>query len=106
VVVVEDHQQMGTIQSQVTTVGLDLVQVHGIDETGAEVLRKRLRRSQVLTFFARLPRCLIGMEACATAHTGRASCGHRAIKSSHAAAVREALREAQQDRRGRRRSDL
>ena len=72
VVVVEDHQRWGPSMSQITTVGLDLAknvfQVHGIDETGAGMLRKRLRRGQVLTFFARLPRCLIGMEACATAH--------------------------------------
>ena len=58
--------------SEVTTVGLDLAknvfQVHGIDGAGGTVLRKRLRRGQVLAFFASLPRCLIGMEACATAH--------------------------------------
>jgi len=56
---------------EVTTVGLDLAkhvfQVHGIDEEGAVVLRKQLRRSQVLVFFGRLPRCLVGLEACATA---------------------------------------
>jgi transposase len=70
--VVEDHQQRGPSMSEITTVGLDLAknvfQVHGIDATGTAVLRKRLRRGQVLAFFARLPRCLIGMEACATAH--------------------------------------
>jgi transposase len=58
--------------SEITTIGLDLAkhvfQVHGIDASGAPVVRKRLRRSEVLTFFARLPRCLIGLEACATAH--------------------------------------
>jgi transposase len=43
-------------------------QVHGIDASGAPVVRKRLRRSEVLAFFARLPGCLVGMEACATAH--------------------------------------
>ena len=36
--------------------------------TGATVLRKRLRRGQVLAFFGRLPRCVVGLEACATAH--------------------------------------
>jgi transposase len=55
-----------------TTIGLDLAksvfQVHGIDETGAVVLRKRLRRAQVVTFFAGLGPCLVGVEACATAH--------------------------------------
>jgi len=58
--------------SEITTVGLDLAkhvfQVHGVDASGTPVLRKRLRRSEVLAFFARLPGCLIGLEACATAH--------------------------------------
>ena len=57
---------------EVTTVGLDLAksvfQVHGIDADGAAVLRKQVRRAQVLAFFSRLPRCLVGMEACATSH--------------------------------------
>jgi transposase len=41
---------------------------HGIDTEGTTVLRKRLRREQVLAFFSRAPRCLVGLEACATAH--------------------------------------
>src|ERR671922_43045 len=57
---------------EITTIGLDLArqvfQVHGIDADGMTVLRKQLRRSQVLSFFSRLAPCLIGMEACATAH--------------------------------------
>src|SRR5499427_1781290 len=57
---------------EITTIGLDLAkhvfQVHGVDASGATVLRKRLRRNQVLAFFAGLPRCLVGLEACATAH--------------------------------------
>ena len=57
---------------QVTTIGLDLAknifQVHGVDAAGGIVVRKRLRRGQVLIFFNGLPHCLIGMEACATAH--------------------------------------
>jgi len=57
---------------QITTVGLDLAkhvfQVHAVDVTGSIVLRKRLPRSQVHTFFAGLQPCLVGMEACATAH--------------------------------------
>ena len=57
---------------EVTTIGLDLAkhvfQVHGVDAEGATVLRKQLRRAQVLAFFSRLPRCLVGLEACATAH--------------------------------------
>jgi transposase len=57
---------------QITTIGLDIAknvfQVHGIDANETVVVRKRLRRSQVLEFFKALPPCLIGMEACATAH--------------------------------------
>jgi transposase len=57
---------------QITTIGLDIAknvfQVHGIDADEKVVVRKQLRRSQVLEFFMALPPCLIGMEACATAH--------------------------------------
>jgi transposase len=57
---------------EITTIGLDLAkhvfQVHGVDAEGAVVMRKQLRRGQVLSFFGRLPPCLVGMEACATAH--------------------------------------
>ena len=57
---------------EITTVGLDLAkhvfQVHGVDAAGATVLRKQLRRGQLLLFFGRLRRCVVGMEACATAH--------------------------------------
>jgi transposase len=57
---------------QITTVGLDLAkrvfQVHAVDASGGVVVRKALRRSQVLPFFTRLPPCLIGMEACGTSH--------------------------------------
>jgi transposase len=57
---------------QVTTIGLDIAkrvfQVHGVDAAGAVVVRKKLRRSELLQFFARLAPCLIGIEACATAH--------------------------------------
>jgi transposase len=57
---------------QITTIGLDLAkhvfQVHAVDAAGNVVLKKRLRRNQVPTFFAGLKPCLVGMEACATAH--------------------------------------
>lgn len=57
---------------QVCTVGLDIAknvfQVHGVDESGAVVLRRQVRRGQVLALFEKLPRCLVGIEACATAH--------------------------------------
>lgn len=57
---------------QVTTVGLDLAksvfQVHAVDADGRVIIRKALRRAQVLPFFAKQPPCLVGMEACGTSH--------------------------------------
>jgi transposase len=71
-VVVDDHQQREPSMGEITTVGLDLAknvfQVHAVDEAGAVVELKRLRRGQVLGFFEKLPSCLVGLEACATAH--------------------------------------
>lgn len=58
--------------SEIITVGLDLAknvfQAHGADASGQAVLRKKLRRDQVLEFFARLPSCVVAMEACGSAH--------------------------------------
>ncbi len=58
--------------TKMTIIGLDLAktvfQVHGADQDGRPVMRKKLRRRQVLGFFAGLPPCLIGLEACASAH--------------------------------------
>ncbi|MCI4588798.1 IS110 family transposase [Sphingobium sp. BYY-5] len=57
---------------EITTVGLDLAkrvfQVHAVDASGTVVLRKALRRAQVLPFFTKLPPCLVGIEACGTSH--------------------------------------
>ena len=57
---------------EISTIGLDLAkrifQVHGIDAASKVVVRKALRRSQLLPFFAKLPPCLVGMEACGTSH--------------------------------------
>jgi transposase len=57
---------------EITIVGLDLAknifQVHAISSTGEVVVRRSLRRAQVAPFFSKLPRCLIGMEACGTSH--------------------------------------
>jgi transposase len=57
---------------KITTVGIDLAknvfQVHGVDERGQVVLRRQLRREQMAEFFVRLSPCLIGMEACGSAH--------------------------------------
>lgn len=56
----------------VTTIGIDIAknvfQFHGVDESGAVVLRRKVRRSGVLDFLASLPACLVAMEACASAH--------------------------------------
>jgi transposase len=53
---------------QITTIGLDIAknvfQVHGIDAAEKVVVRKQLRRSQVMGFFEGLAPCLVGMEAC------------------------------------------
>jgi transposase len=58
--------------TEVATIGLDLAkrvfQVHGVDEAGAVTIRRQLRRSEVVRYFAKLPRCVVGMEACASAH--------------------------------------
>src|SRR4029077_17879391 len=57
---------------QIATIGIDLAktvfQLHAVDADGATVIRKRLRRVEVLSFLAGLAPCLIGMEACATSH--------------------------------------
>jgi transposase len=56
----------------ISTIGIDLAknvfQVHGVDAQGDVVVVRKLRRAQVVAFFAKVPVCLIGMEACATAH--------------------------------------
>ena len=58
--------------SSVTTVGLDLAkhifQVHGVDAAGRVVVAKSIKRSKLLDFFASLPRCLVGLESCGSAH--------------------------------------
>jgi transposase len=57
---------------EITTVGLDIAkrvfQLHGVDAAGRAVLRRKLQRSEVLAFFKTLPPCLVGIEACGTAH--------------------------------------
>lgn len=60
------------MQQEVVTVGVDLAknvfQVHAIDADGKVLVRRQLRRAEDLKFFAALPPCLVGMEACASAH--------------------------------------
>src|SRR5215213_2713935 len=62
----------GDVRMQITTVGLDiaknLFQVHGADAQGRVVLKRKLARGKVLEFFATLPACLVGLEACGAAH--------------------------------------
>ena len=61
----------------ITTIGLDIAksvfQVHGVDAAGQVVIRRQLKRRYVLSFFEKLPPCLIGIEACASSPIGRAS---------------------------------
>jgi transposase len=68
---VEDHLREASVE-EVRTIGLDLAkhvfQAHGASASGAVVFRRKLRREQVLTFFAGQPRCLVAMEACAGSH--------------------------------------
>ena len=56
----------------VVTIGLDLAksvfQIHGVDGTGQTALRRRLGRYELVSYFAKLPSCLVGMEACSAAH--------------------------------------
>lgn len=67
----------------ITTIGIDLAkntfQLHGVDSKGKAVLRRTLKRDQVVPYFANLPSCLVGMEACTgSAYWERAieECGH------------------------------
>jgi transposase len=57
---------------EVITIGIDIAksvfQIHGVDADGTIVIRRRVGRAKVLELFAELPPCLVGMEACATAH--------------------------------------
>jgi len=57
---------------QITTVGLDVAkqvfQVHGVDVYGKVIVRKQLRRKEVVAYFTKLPPCEIGMEACSSSH--------------------------------------
>ena len=58
---------------QVITIGLDIAKsvfqvLHGVDAAGEVVMRRQLRRAQLLAFFGKQPACLVGIEACASAH--------------------------------------
>src|SRR5262245_17988255 len=66
------NHQRGPSMPTLTTIGLDLakkvIQVHGVDAEGKVVVARELKRKEVLAFFAKLPPCLLGMEACGSAH--------------------------------------
>ena len=86
------------------TIGLDLAksvfQVHGVSADGTAVLRRQLRRGQVLAFFARLDPCLIGMEACSGAHHWArelATLGHE-VRLMPAAYVKPYVKRGKTDR--------
>jgi transposase len=71
--VVGDFHHAGDLpMAKIRMIGLDLAksvfQVHGADAAGRCLVRRRLRRTQLLEFFANLPACLVGMEACPSAH--------------------------------------
>jgi transposase len=71
-VIVSNESPEGVVHMQVSTIGIDLAknvfQIHGVDSSGKVVVTRQLRRKQVLEFFGKLSPCLIGMEACGTAH--------------------------------------
>ncbi|SPW32405.1 Uncharacterised protein [Edwardsiella tarda] len=74
------HYLSGAAIMSVKTIGIDLAkevfQIHGIDEHGNRLFNKQLKRAKMLSFFANIPPCLIGMEACASAHfwAGKLGC--------------------------------
>jgi transposase len=79
----------------VTTVGLDIaksvLQVHGIDAEGKVIIRRQLKRRYVLAFFQKLPRCVVGIEACASSHHWSRelqALGHRVVRHSLRSASR------------------
>src|SRR5438477_10325121 len=85
------HHRGEPSMSEIKTIGLDLAkhvfQVHGVDAAGECVLRKRLRRGQVIFFFAQLPRCLVGISLRDSALLGERVGGDRPRGPSDAGAI-------------------
>jgi transposase len=88
----------------ITTIGLDLAkrvfQVHAIDEQGQVAIEKRLQRSEVLSWFARLAPCLVGIECCASSNYWArelSKLGHR-VKLIPPAYVKPYVRRQKNDR--------
>jgi transposase len=66
------HKPGEATVKEIKTIGVDLaknvIQVHGVDTQGNPVLMKQFKRERVASFCANLPSCLVGMEACGSAH--------------------------------------
>ena len=89
----------------VTTIGLDIAksvfQVHGVDSTGHVVIRRQLKRRAVLAFFQKLLPCLVGIEGlCLVAPSVARAPGTWPYRAVDAAGLREALRQAAEERHG------
>lgn len=86
------------MEQEVVTVGLNLaknvLQVHAIAADGAVLIRRKLRRTEVIRFFSELPLCLVGMEARASAHHW----ARELMAIGHAASLYQAVCEAWEDR--------
>jgi transposase len=86
----------------VTTIGFDIAksvfQVHGVDAAGEVVIRRQMKRRYVLAFFQTLPRCLVGIEACASSRYWSREPGTRPYRAIDAAGLRQALRQAAEER--------
>src|SRR5262245_24136825 len=96
------NHQRGPSMTTITTIGIDLAkkvfQVHGVDAAGKIVVARKLRRKEVLAFFGKLAPCLVGMEACGSAHYwAREIAKLRAHRETDAAKVRQGLCQARQD---------
>src|SRR6516162_7697585 len=90
------------IMQTITTVGLDIAksvfQVHGVDAQGKVIVRRQLKRRYVLSFFQKLPPCLIGIEACLLTLLVARTAGARAYGADYASGLRKALRQAAEER--------
>src|ERR1700694_159890 len=71
-VLLRPHDSEEPTMQTITTIGLDIAksvfQIHGVDAEGNVIVRRQLKRRTVLTFFQKLPSCLVGIEACAASH--------------------------------------
>ena len=104
---IEGSRPWARLARSVSILRRSVFQVHGVDADGAVVIRKRVGRAKVIEFFANLPPCLVGMEACATAHHW----ARELKKLGHDVRLMppklcEGLRQARQERCGRCGGDL